>query len=252
MTYLISLLAFVLAIGILVAFHEFGHFWVARKCGVKVLRFSIGFGAPLLKRTGKDGVEYVLAAIPLGGYVKMLDEREGPVPPHLLSQSFNQQRLRVRTAIVVAGPVFNFIFAILAYWLMFLIGIDGIAPLIGNVSEGSIAARYGLQPGMEVLEVEGKPTGTWQQVMNRVIAQLGDKELSLKLKKVDEHEPREVLLNLESFSLNKGQDPLAALGLEVMQPKLPPILGQVMDGDVAQKAGLMAQDRILEINDKKN
>ena len=136
-----SLLGFVLAIGILIVVHEFGHYIVARSLGVKVLRFSVGFGKPLiLRRAGSDATEYVLAAVPLGGYVKMLDENEGEVAPAERHRAFNRQALWKRTAIVLAGPGFNFLFAILAYWVVFMTGVPGLKPIIGKVAAHSPAA----------------------------------------------------------------------------------------------------------------
>ena len=140
---LFTVLSFIVAIGVLVTVHEFGHFWVARKLGVKVLRFSVGFGKALWSKQG--GTEYVVAAIPLGGYVKMLDEREGPVDDSEVHRAFNRQNLKVRSAIVAAGPGTNFIFAILAYWLVFTLGVSGLKSTIGTVEEGSIAAASGLR-----------------------------------------------------------------------------------------------------------
>src|SRR5690606_7896292 len=135
------------ALGLLITFHEFGHFWVARRLGVRVLRFSIGFGPAIWKRTGKDGVEYVLAAVPLGGYVKMLDEREEQVEPADLDEAFNRKPIWARIAIVAAGPAFNLVFAVLAFWIMFMVGIPENRPVIGTTS--GIAAEAGLQPGDE-------------------------------------------------------------------------------------------------------
>ncbi|MDP6184047.1 MAG: RIP metalloprotease RseP, partial [Gammaproteobacteria bacterium] len=137
--------AFIVALGILVTIHEYGHFWVARKTGVKVLRFSVGFGKPIwTTRLGEDETEFTLAAIPLGGYVKMLDEREGEVPDELRHRAFNTQTLANRTAIVLAGPVANFLFAILAYWAMYMIGVSGPRPLIGEIQANSLASAAGL------------------------------------------------------------------------------------------------------------
>jgi regulator of sigma E protease len=151
---LIAILGFVLAIGVLVTVHEFGHFWVARRCGVRVLRFSIGFGRPLWsRRLGRDRTEYCIGSIPLGGYVKMLDEREAPVPESEVHRTFNRQSIPRRTAIVVAGPAFNFAFAILAYWMIFVLGIPGLKPVVGEVLDGSPAAEAGLQAGDEIREV---------------------------------------------------------------------------------------------------
>ena len=144
--FLISIIAFIVVLSLLITVHEFGHYWVALKCGVKVLRFSVGFGAPLWKRVaGADRTEYVIAALPLGGYVKMLDEREGPVEAHELHRAFNRQPVHKRFAIVVAGPLFNFFFAICAYWLMFNVGLPGLKPYVDDVDNNSIAARAGVR-----------------------------------------------------------------------------------------------------------
>ena len=141
----VSILAFVIAISVLVAVHEFGHFWVARKLGFKVLRFSIGFGRPLWKRVAADSTEYVIAAIPLGGYVKLLDEREGPVAAHEPERSFTRRPVWQRLLVLGAGPTFNFIFAILAYWALFMWGVPQTQPVVGNVTADSYAARAGLR-----------------------------------------------------------------------------------------------------------
>ena len=151
------------ALGLLITFHEFGHFWVARRLGVRVLRFSVGFGKPLWSRRGADGTEYVVAAIPLGGYVKMLDEREGQVAEHEKDQAFNRKPVWSRIAIVAAGPIFNLIFAVLAFWLMFMVGIPESRPVIGTVS--GIAAEAGIEPGDAITEVDGTP-------MQNVVARL--------------------------------------------------------------------------------
>src|SRR5512143_364957 len=148
---LFSVLWFVLALGVLVTVHEFGRFWVARPLGVKVLRFSVGFGQPLIRwRSRADETEYVVAALPLGGYVKMLDETEGEVAPQEAPRAFNRQSLSKRFAIVFAGPFFNFIFAVLAYWLMFMLGVTGVKPVIGEVDPGSVASSAGLRAGDEI------------------------------------------------------------------------------------------------------
>jgi regulator of sigma E protease len=165
MNSLISLLAFIVTLGVLITVHEFGHFWVARRLGVKVLRFSIGFGRPLWQRRGRDGVEYVLALLPLGGYVKMLDEREGEVQPADLPLAFNRKPISSRIAIVMAGPLCNFLFAILAYTLMFVIGVPGIKPLLDEPKPGSLAAAGGFQKGDLVVAIDGKPAPTLSAVM---------------------------------------------------------------------------------------
>src|SRR3990172_7222122 len=156
--------AFVVALGILITVHEFGHFWVARRLGVRVLRFSVGFGKPLWsRRVGKDNMELAIGAFPLGGYVKMLDESEGNVPAAEVHRAFNRQHVWKRMAIVIAGPLFNFLFAILAYWAIYMIGVDGIQPVVGKVVEGSIAQQAGFHAGDTILSIDGKEVQSWDQ-----------------------------------------------------------------------------------------
>ena len=150
-----SLLFFIISLAILITVHEFGHFWVARRCGVKVLKFSIGFGKPIWQKTGEDGTKYILAMIPLGGYVKMLDEREENVPKELLSEAFNRKSLGARFAIVSAGPIANLLFAVFAYWLIFVIGVSGIKPIVSEVTISSPAEMAQLLPGDEIRSVNG-------------------------------------------------------------------------------------------------
>ncbi|MCR6554548.1 RIP metalloprotease RseP, partial [Aeromonas sp. CPF2-S1] len=154
--------AFIVALGLLVAVHEFGHFWVARRCGVKVERFSIGFGKAIWRRLGKDGTEYVLALIPLGGYVKMLDGRVDELKPGEEAQAFNHKSVWARMAIVAAGPMANFVFALFAFWLMFMIGVPSVKPVVGEVRPASIVAEAGILPGMEIVGVGGEETGDWE------------------------------------------------------------------------------------------
>ena len=164
-SFLLSLVAFIIAIGVLVTIHEFGHYWVAKKMGVKVLRFSIGFGKPLWQKVaGPDKTEYVVAAIPLGGYVKMLDEREGDVAASEVDRAFNRKSVWARIAIVIAGPLANLILAVLVYWLVFIVGITGIAPIVGDPLKDSPAAMAGFQSEDRIVEINGKATPTWNTV----------------------------------------------------------------------------------------
>ncbi len=248
MEFLNSVIYFVVAIGVLVTVHEFGHFIVAKRLGVKVLRFSVGFGRPLWsRRAGPDQTEYAVAAIPLGGYVKMLDEREGDVPEAELPRAFNRQRLGVRTAIVVAGPLFNFLFAVFAYWLMFVIGVGGLRPLIDGVTAGSPAARAGLGQGDEIVAVDGRATLTWEGVMQRVIAgALDDEPITLEVREQDQR-PRAAVLDLSDLALDDiaSSSFFEKLGVEPMRPRVPPVLGQLESGGAAQQSGLLPGDRIV-------
>ncbi len=242
-----SIAAFVLAVSLLVTFHEFGHYWVARRLGVKVLRFSVGFGKPLWKRAaGPDGTEYVLAAIPLGGYVKMLDEREGEVAAHEIDRSFNRKSVGARIAIVAAGPLFNFLLAILAYWFMFMLGVAGVKPIIGHVAVDSVAARAGLEPGDEIVAVNGEATPTWEEVSIRIIdgALEGEVVRVTVQGKADAKEQLRLQLQDTREFLGDG-NLFAELGMRPWEPAVPAVLGELIDDGAAARAGLRPGDRIL-------
>ena len=162
-----------IALGVLVTFHEFGHFWVARRCGVKVERFSIGFGTPLLRWRDKQDTEFVLALLPLGGYVKMLDEREGNVAEEDRPYAFNSKTVWQRIAIVAAGPLANFLLAFVAFWLVFLAGERDLAPVVGQVQVGSTAEQAGFQAGMEIVSIDGQLTPTWSSVSRKLFDFIG-------------------------------------------------------------------------------
>jgi len=247
-----TLLFFVLSLAILISVHEFGHFWVARKLGVKVLTFSIGFGKPLWKRTGKiDNTEYVVAAIPLGGYVKMLDEREAPVAEHELHRAFNRQKLSVRSAIVFAGPLMNFIFAILAYWLIFSVGETGLKPYVGEVEKDSAAEIAGLTEKDLITNVADRSVTTWEDTLFALVkaAVEGD---SVNVTVQDENlYSRTVNLNLSQVRPdNPDSNVIEQLGIEPFSPSLPPIIGTVVDNEPADLAGFKMGDRILRIDDE--
>lgn len=247
---LLTLLAFVVALGILIAVHEFGHFWVARRVGVKVLRFSIGFGKPLWRWQAKDGeTEYVLATVPLGGYVKMLDEREAEVPEEELHRAFNRQTLPRRFAIVLAGPMFNLLFAVVAYWLMFTAGVPGVKPLIGGVAPDSLAEQAGLQAEQEVVAVDGARTPTWGSVMEELLPHALRKEPAVLSVRGPEGASREVRLRLDRLEgeLQAGGLP-GRIGIEFYRPRLEPVIGEVVEGSPAARAGLEAGDRIEAID----
>ena len=248
---LFTIASFLVALGILITVHEFGHFWVARRLGVKVLRFSIGFGRPLWKRIGKvDGTEYVIAAIPLGGYVKMLDEREAPVAEAEQQRAFNRQSLGVRSAIVVAGPLFNFLFAILAFWLIFVTGDTGLKPLIGEVAQNSIAAEAGFRPDDQIVSVGTQPTKTWEGVVYALLSEsLDQSELPIRVK---DESGRELIhwLNTQGLQdLAENGQLLHNLGLTPKHPILPPVIGELLPGEPAEQAGLQPGDLLLTADD---
>ncbi|MGL5800902.1 MAG: RIP metalloprotease RseP, partial [Plesiomonas sp.] len=174
-----NLLTFLLAIGILISVHEFGHFWVARRCGIKVERFSLGFGKVLWQTVDKQGTEFSLSLIPLGGYVKMLDERVAPVPEAQRHQAFNTKPVWQRAAVVAAGPAANFLFAIFAYWIVFLVGIPSVHPVVGQVTPNSIAARSGITAGMELKSIAGIETPDWESVNLALVSLIGDKQAQI-------------------------------------------------------------------------
>ena len=235
------------ALGLLVTFHEFGHYWVARRAGVKVLRFSVGFGKPLWRRKGNNGVEFVIGAIPLGGYVKMLDERESPVPDDQLEQAFNRKSLAKRSAIVAAGPVFNLIFAVAAFWAMFMLGIPESRPIVGN-PEG-IAEAAGLKHGDMIVQVDGQPVETWTHAVLALVPQALDRN-PVSLVVEDQQSNREELqLPLDRLGDGFREDRiLDALGMAPWRVDLPPVIGQVSEDSPAERAGLQAGDRVTTIN----
>jgi regulator of sigma E protease len=251
---LYSLVAFIVAIGVLVTIHEFGHFWVARKMGVKVLRFSVGFGKPIWSRMGSDGeTEYAIGSIPLGGYVKMLDEREGKVESHELDRAFNRKRVGQRFAIVFAGPLFNFLFAIVAYSLIYMAGVSGYKPIVGEVAEGSIAAQNGVEYRDVILAVNSIETPSWETVRFTLLEEsIGQETIELRLQKLDGI-VETVLLQIGDLGLLKKEkmNPVADLGLSVWRPEMPPIIDSVIEGGAAENAGIMPDDLILNINGQK-
>jgi regulator of sigma E protease len=248
--FLPSLLWFVVAIGVLITVHEFGHFWVARRMGVKVLRFSIGFGRPLFSwRRGPDQTEYVVAALPLGGYVKMLDETEGSVSAEEVGRAFNRQTVGRRTAIVVAGPLFNFLFAILAYWAMFMLGVSGVKPLVGSVIPGSPASAAGLQARDEILSVDGEPTPTWESAILALLPDAMDGDLARLEVRTSDGGTRQASLDLGGKPLKvEAGNLLREIGIRPWRPDIPPVIGRVIAGGAADRAHLRAGDRIVAVD----
>lgn len=251
MSLLYSVVGFILAIGILVVVHEFGHYWVARKLGVKVLRFSVGFGRPVwLKRAGPDQTEYALSALPFGGYVKMLDENEGNVAPEERHRAFNRQSVPRRMAIVFAGPAFNFIFAILAYAIVFMVGIDGLKPVVGKVAPDSIAARAGFAAGDEIVAVDGEPNQTWDQHRLYLYERAIDGESVRMTVKTPPGELIERELDLSGLRARDVDEGLLerSIGLFGYMPELAPVLGEIEADSPAANAELKSGDRVLAVN----
>src|SRR5690242_2420986 len=242
-----SIAAFIVALGVLVSFHEFGHFWVARRLGVKVLRFSVGFGRALWSRRGADGVEYVIAAVPLGGYVKMLDEREAEVPASEAPRAFNRQPVWKRIAIVSAGPLANFLLAIAMYWLVFVVGVPTPRPLVADPPAGSRAAAIGLAAGDEIVAIGGEPVSTFPELRLDLIERaLSGQPVDLDVRKADGTTQARTL-DLSGVRVDP-QFLFDDLGLNPYQPPLPPVLGQITPGGAAEAAGLRTGDRVLSID----
>ncbi|MBM0491013.1 sigma E protease regulator RseP [Aeromonas jandaei] len=243
--------AFVVALGLLVAVHEFGHFWVARRCGVKVERFSIGFGKAIWRRLGKDGTEYVLALIPLGGYVKMLDGRVDELKPGDEQYAFNHKSVWARMAIVAAGPMANFVFALFALWLMFMIGVPAVKPVIGEVRPASIVAEAGILPGMEIVGVGDEQTGDWESVTYALLSHLGDQSVTLKVKAPQTSYAIDKNLSLDSWKFDPDREsPIGSLGIVPLGGKVLPVVSAVVAKSASEKAGLQVGDRIKRVGEQ--
>ncbi len=250
MSALYMLVGTLVALGVLVTIHEFGHFWVARRCGVKVLRFSVGFGSPLLRWHDRQGTEFIVAAIPLGGYVKMLDEREGDVPPELLDQSFNRKSVKQRIAIVAAGPVANFLLALLFFWVLAMLGSQQVRPVIGAVEAGSLAQAAGLQAGQEIVAINGKPTTGWTAVNLQLVTRLGETgQLDVAVREPGSSVDSLLRIELDNWLRGADEpDPIASLGIRPWRPVLEPVLAQLDPKGPAFAAGLKEGDRLLALN----
>jgi regulator of sigma E protease len=241
-----TVLSFLAAIAILVVVHEFGHFVAARLMGVKVLRFAVGFGRPLLiRRYGKDQTEWALCALPLGGYVKMLDEREGVVAPQDLDRAFNRAPVGRRLLIVAAGPIANFLLAILFYWVLFIHGVPAIKPLIGEPAPNTPAAQAGLNGGDEIIGVDDEPIASFQDLRLSLLKRaLTGKSVELKLR---DAAPVQLLMNgIKPDEVEP--DVLDKLGIHPYDPPIPPVVGVLLPNGVAASAGLRANDRIVAVD----
>jgi regulator of sigma E protease len=249
----VSIAAFIVAIGVLVAVHEFGHYWVARRLGFKVLRYSLGFGKPLWMRHGRgpDRIEYVLAAIPLGGYVRLLDEREGPLPPGEEHRAFNRRPPLARIVVLLAGPGANFLFAILAYWLLFLQGVPGLKPVVGDVAPGTLAAAAGLAPDDEILRVGGEAAPTRQAAVLAILEQVVDRgRVPLEVQGEDGRIRRLEIAVPESQrrALTEPGILMRGLGFSFWYPPQPVVVAELTEGDPAAEAGIRVGDRIVEVD----
>jgi regulator of sigma E protease len=247
---LITVAAFIVALAVLIIIHEYGHYLAARLAGVKVLRFSIGFGKVLwMRRGGADRTEWALCAVPLGGYVKMLDEHEGPVAPPDLHRAFNRKSVWRRFVIVSAGPVANFLLAIVLYWLLFMHGVPEAKPVVGTPEPGSIAAAAGMLSGDTILKINGEAVLSWQDARWRLLRLAVEKQ-SARIEVLDRNQGIDWrTLALADFQADGFEgDPLARMGLHLYRPPAEPVIGQVVVGGVAEQAGLRTGDRVMAID----
>ncbi len=252
MEYLWNFVSFIVALGVLVTFHEYGHFYVARKLGVKVLTFSVGFGKPIWQRVGKDGVRYMIASIPLGGYVKMLGEQADDEPPLTEAeqkQAFNRQTVWVRMAIVLAGPIANFLLALLLYWIIFLNDVTSLKPVIAEPVSGTIAADAGLQQADQIIAIDQQPTESFQDVQLALVKRIGEKtSIELQVRRAGEPNPLNLRLDISQWEVDEQRpDVLGSLGL-VHQGRASII--QVQPGGAADKAGMRSGDQIVKIEEQ--
>lgn len=246
------LIPFAAALGLLILIHELGHYLVARWCGVKVLRFSIGFGKSLIvKHAGADRTEWVLAAFPLGGYVKMLDEREGEVAAHELHRAFNRQSVWRRFAIVAAGPLANFMLAIVLYWGVFVVGTDELRPRVDLTEISSPAQAAGVRAGDLVLAVDDEPVKSWQDLRWVLLRHaLDSRQVVLRVRTVDEVETLRTV-DLAGVEIDDGKtDLIARIGLKPWRPLIPAVVGKLVDGGVAARAGVLIGDEIVAIDNE--
>ncbi|WP_027669838.1 sigma E protease regulator RseP [Rheinheimera baltica] len=246
-----NLMSFIVALGILITVHEFGHFWVARKNGVLVKRFSIGFGKALLRWRDKQGTEFVIAAIPLGGYVRMLDERVDPVLPQFKNLAFNHKTVWQRMAIIAAGPAANFIFAIVVLWLMYMVGVQTMRPIIQNVAPQSIAAYAGISPQQQIVSVNQHQATDVSSVNLLLVEQIGDDTITLGLKDIVTERRYNVELDIRAWQFDpERQSVFSSLGLGLARPQALTEIASVAKGSAAQRAGLQVNDKILRIADE--
>jgi len=245
----VSVIAFLVAISILVAVHEFGHFWVARRFGIKVLRFSIGFGRPLYRWYDKLGTEYLISAIPLGGYVSLLGEREEVVSPTERQMAFSSKPVFARMLVLLAGPVFNLLLAIFLYWIVFLMGTSTWIPILGTIPKASPAALAGFQAGQEIVAVQDKPTPNWEAVSLQILAEMGEeKTVSVTVRDRSAEKIEKKSLDISQLKDGTAEDDwLSQLGFVLADP-VPAVVNQVLPGYPAAKAGLEKGDRITKVD----
>ncbi|WP_112081824.1 RIP metalloprotease RseP [Haemophilus influenzae] len=249
MSFLWSLGSFIIAIAVLVSVHEYGHFWAARKCGIKVHRFSIGFGKVIWKRIDKYGTEFAISMIPLGGYVKMLDGRNEVVPAEQKSQAFDSKSVLQRSFVIIAGPLANFIFAIFAYWIIYLYGMPTVKPVIESITPSSIAAQAHIEPNTQILAVDGEETQDWETINMLLATKMGEPNVEINLSPFNSNIEQQRTLNLTNWIFDpEKESAFEALGIMPMRPKIEMVLSKVVQNSPAEKASLQIGDKILTEN----
>ena len=246
-----TILITIATLAILVTIHEYGHFWVARRCGIKVIRFSVGFGQALYRWHDKQGTEFIIAAIPLGGYVKMVDEREGNVAEEDLPYAFNRKPVGHRLATVAAGPIANFLLAIFVYWCVFVGGVTGVIPVVGSIEAGSIAEQASLEPGQQIVAVDGEETPTMEALHLRLLQRIGESgPITFSVKYPDSDLTYESIAQLDEWLAgDDAVDLIGGLGIELYRPPVLAVVNQVIVDSPAEKAGLMAGDKVISADD---
>lgn len=252
MNALFTLFSLILTLSIIVTIHELGHFYFARRYGVMVKRFSIGFGNPIFSRTDKKGTEFSIAAIPLGGYVSMLDTRVEEVPPKLLPYTFNSKPVWQRIVIIAAGPVANFVLAIFIYWLLFVLGVSTIIPVTGTLEADMPAYQAGLRSNQELVSVDGKKTSSWQEVYIQLLSRMGETgSVTIEARDLDSSQPQKVEIPIRQWMAEQSKPaPLKSLGIQPYYPEIPAVIGVVSADGRAAEAGLLEGDRVLKVDGK--
>ncbi len=248
---LTNILAFILTVFLIVTVHEWGHYIVARWCGIKVLKFSIGFGRPIWKRISKSGVEVAVGWIPLGGYVKLLDSREGEVKELEKHLAFDSALLWKRFLVVIAGPVLNILLAVIAFFMMYTVGLEVLKPITGHVVPESIVAKAGIRPGFEIVTIDDKKTNSWQDVLFNVVSRIGEKnQMTIRAKAFNtNNSPTKYYLDLSNWALDEFKPtPIHALGLYPYQPIVEPVIDEVVADGPGSKYGLKAGDKIIRVD----
>lgn len=247
-----NLISFVIALGILVTVHEYGHYWVARKCGVHVHRFSVGFGKALWRKTDKHGTEFVVAAIPLGGYVKMLDERVEEVAEQDLDKAFNRKPVGQRIAIIAAGPLANFIFAIFAFYLMYLIGVPSVKPVIAELKPQSVIAQVDIPNNSELVSVAGEKVQSWQDVNIALVSQIGESNISVEVKLPESSRVKSFQLDTRQWQFQPEQgNAITDIGIVPLTPKVHAEIGQIGKNSPASQSDLMVGDKLIAVNNER-